>query len=208
MSQRLSIRDLNPLFSIVLYRVGQAITRTICRVMGRWEIRGLENIPADGPVIFASNHRALLDPPLIGSTFQDPPLFYFAKEELFSIPLVGWYIRRVNAFPVRRAEGDVGALKTAMRVLHGGQRLLVFPEGGRRLDPKRQFKARAGVGMIAAKTQVPVVPVGLVNSNQVLRFGKIRVAFGVPIPPPPDDGSVSYQKYADDVMVRIQELCQ
>jgi len=78
---------------------------------------------------------------------------YFAKEELFEIPVVGWYIRRVNAFPVNRNEADVGAVKTAQRILEAGEGLVLFPEGGRRRDPKRQWQAKSGVGLLACTTE-------------------------------------------------------
>jgi len=57
------------------------------------------------------------------------PVHFFAKEELFKIPVLGWYIRRVNAFPVNRGQGDIGAVKTAQRVLEAGEGLVLFPEG-------------------------------------------------------------------------------
>jgi 1-acyl-sn-glycerol-3-phosphate acyltransferase len=202
------IETLNPYYSPNLYRWGQRFCWSFFRTVGRCEVTGLENIPMEKrAIIFAANHRSLIDPPLLGSIIPRP-IFYFAKEELFKIPFVGWYIRRVNSFPVRRSVHDVGALKTSLAVLTAGYPLLLFPEGGRRLDPRMQWKARAGVGMLAAKTGALVIPVGIRNTEHMNRLAKVRVRFGTPIPAPADTGGEVYQHFADQVMSRIQELCQ
>lgn len=202
------IRKLNPHYSRFWYRWGQRVCWLVFRLLWRCEVSGLENIPTDDRAfIFAANHRSLIDPPLIGCIVPRT-IFYFAKEELFSVPFIGWYIRKVNSFPVRRSTHDVGAFKTALEVLTAGYPLLLFPEGGRRLDPRKQWVARAGVGMLSAKTGAAVVPVGLVNTDKLGRFAKIHVRFGPVIPAAIDGDHAVYQDYSDRVMVRIQELCQ
>jgi len=202
------IETLNPYYSPLLYRWGQRMCWSFFRMAARCDVKGLENIPHEKrAIIFAANHRSLIDPPLLGCIIPRP-IFYFAKEELFKIPFIGWYIRRVNSFPVRRSAHDVGAFKTSLAVLSAGYPLLLFPEGGRRLDPQTQWRARAGVGMLAAKTQALVIPVGIVNTEHLSHLAKVRVRFGTPMQPPADTGGNAYQHFADDVMTRIQELCQ
>lgn len=200
------IRELNPVFSRGLYTVGQWICSSVFHGLWRFELKGAERLPPQGTgVILAANHRSLIDPPLVGCDLPYP-LFYFAKAELFEIPVLGWYIRRVNSFPVSRREQDVGAFKTALRVLRAKQALLLFPEGGRRLDPKRQFKAKPGVGMLAGKAQVPVIPVGIIGTDRLGSFPKVKVRFGeIMLPPAPED--TDYQAYSERVMERIKELC-
>ena len=201
-----SYRELNPVYSPFLYRAGQVVQSFVYHLLWRLNVSGVENIPGPGQgAILAANHRSLIDPPLVGCDLAFP-LFYFAKAELFRVPVLGWYIRRVNSFPVSRTDHDIGAFKMALRVLHGNQKLLLFPEGGRRLDPKRQFKSKAGVGMLAGKAQVPVVPVGIIGSDRLDRFARVHVRFGKALPPPaPED--LDYQRYSDRVMEHIKELC-
>jgi 1-acyl-sn-glycerol-3-phosphate acyltransferase len=202
------IEALNPYYNPFLYRWGQRLCWSFFRVAGRCAVTGLERIPKEKrAMIFAANHRSLIDPPLLGCIIPRP-IFYFAKEELFKVPFVGWYIRRVNSFPVRRSLHDVGAFKTSLSVLNAGYPLLLFPEGGRRLDPRTQWKARAGVGMLAIKTGALVIPVGIVNTQNLNHFAKVRVHFGAPMTAPEDTGRDVYQHFADQVMARIQELCQ
>src|SRR5258708_3726147 len=138
----------NPYFSSILYAIGKNVSGSMFDVFWRRKIFGRENIPPRGTaVIFAGNHRSLADPNLIGSAIPYP-VNYFAKEELFSVPLVGWYIRRVNAFPVNRVAHDVGAFKMAQKVLEGGEGLVMFPEGGRRRDPRKQWHVKPGIGLL------------------------------------------------------------
>lgn len=198
---------INPVYSPLIYSVSKNLQSLAFNTLWRRHVTGRENIPPFGtPVIFAANHRSLSDPPNVGSCVPYP-IFFFAKEELFRIPVLGWGIRRVNAFPVRRAEQDMGALKTAFKVLKNGGGLLLFPEGGRRLDPKRQWKAKAGVGMIACKTGAPIIPVGVRNAEGFTSLAPLRVNFGKPILPPANPTPDDYQPLADHVMARIKELC-
>jgi 1-acyl-sn-glycerol-3-phosphate acyltransferase len=204
----MNFRDVNPVYSDVLYGIGKIIQKTAFSVIWRRKVRGLENVPPFGtPVIFAANHRSLTDPGNAGSCLPYP-IFYFAKEELFQVPILGWYIRRVNSFPVRRKEHDIGALKTAVTVLEHGGGLMLFPEGGRRLDPARQWKAKAGVALLACRTGTPVVPVGIKNAEKLLKLARLEVSFGKPLIPPPAAGREDYQKFADEIMNSVKELCQ
>ena len=204
----MNFKDVNPAYSPSIYAVGKFLQGAAFGLLWRRQVRGLENAPPFGtPAIFAANHRSLSDPSMVGSALPYP-IFYFAKEELFRVPVLGWFLRRVNSFPVRRAEHDVKAFKTAIQVLEEGGGLMVFPEGGRRLDPKRQWKAKAGVAMLACKTGACIVPVGIKNSERFTTFGQIAVVFGKPIYPPKDAGRDDYQKIADEVMARIKELSQ
>jgi 1-acyl-sn-glycerol-3-phosphate acyltransferase len=205
----INFKDINPVYSPLLYSVGKHIQATAFRRLWRRTVRGLENVPPFGtPVIFAANHRSLTDPSNVGSALPYP-IFYFAKEELFRVPGLGWYIRRVNSIPVRRGEHDIGAFKTAVHVLEHGGGLMLFPEGGRRLDPARQWKAKAGVGMLACKTGARVIPVGIKNADRLKQFAPLEVIFDKPIfPPPGKDHREDHQRLADEIMVRIKELCQ
>jgi len=198
--------DANPYFNPFLYFIGKMVTKYSFNTIWRRQSFGREHIPPAGtPVIFAANHRSLADPNLVG-TVVPYPIHYFAKEELFRVPLLGWYIRRVNAFPVKRGENDVSAFKTAVRIVKEGDGLLLFPEGGRRLDPARQWKAKAGVGMLACLTGARVVPVGIRHSERFTRLARIQVRFGPAVFPPKHAGREDYQKLSDEVMRRIREL--
>ncbi len=203
----MDFREINPVYSPTLYFLVKELQKLSFNTIWRRRVYGKENIPPFGtPTIFAANHRSLSDPPDVG-TCVPYPIFYFAKEELFQIPVLGWGIRRVNAFPVKRAEHDIGAFKLAIRVLKNGGGLVLFPEGGRRLDPKKQWIARAGVGMLACKTGARVIPVGIKNADRFSKLAPLEVRFGEAIFPPAEPAPEDYQKVADRVIHRIKELC-
>ncbi len=164
-----------------------SIGRIICRpFVDRWfdlKVYGVRNVPRRGGVIIVSNHQSYLDPVLLGVKLPRP-LSYFAKSELFENPALGWLIRSLNAFPVRRGEGDVGAMKEAIRRLHEGHMLNFYPEG-HRTQTGELLPMQAGIGLIVRRAGVPVVPAVIDGSfgawppgAKIFRPHPIRIAFG------------------------------
>ena len=101
----------------------------ILRLLYRIEVKGLENLPRNG-VLLCPNHASDLDPVLIGICLPiNYRLHFMAKEELFQNRLFGCILRALGAFPVNREGADIQAVKTAMKVIHEGENLLIFPEG-------------------------------------------------------------------------------
>ncbi|MDD3923130.1 MAG: lysophospholipid acyltransferase family protein, partial [Endomicrobiaceae bacterium] len=131
----------------------------------RCKSEGQENIPKDTGVIMAPNHMSFFDPPLTGC-FMKQDLYFMGKQELFSVPILGFLIKRTNAFPVKRGMQDVAAFRNVFALLENKKALLMFPEGTRSKDGKLG-KARAGVGMVACNAQVPIVPVKITNTNNM-----------------------------------------
>ncbi len=171
---------------MILYPIGKFLCALVCRLFGRWKVIGRENIPPKGGVILAGNHVSYIDPPALGAG-ATRPVHFMAKQELFRIPVLGFLIRNVGAFPVKRGTADRNALRRAVDLLKSGKIVGMFPEGTRSLDGKLK-PPEAGVGMIALRAQVPVVPVALVNTEKLLaphslffRFCHIKVVYGEPV---------------------------
>jgi 1-acyl-sn-glycerol-3-phosphate acyltransferase len=201
-----STKAANPYYQPLLYFLGKHITGLSFNTIWRRRVLGREHIPPRGTAaIFAANHRSLADPNLVGSAIPYP-VHFFAKEELFHVPLLGWCIRRVNAFPVKRREHDISAFKAAVRILQEGEGLVLFPEGGRRLDPARQWKVKPGLGLLASKTGAQVVPVCVINSDRFTKLSQVTVIFGAPILPPMESSHQAYQAFSDLVMQKIRNL--
>ena len=114
----------------IIYWISHTFSRIFFMTFGRLDLQGTENIPETGAAIFASNHLSNFDPNLVGSCVKRP-IYYFAKEELFRVPILGWWIAQVNAFPVKRLEHDIRAFKKARALLSQGEGVLLFPEGHR-----------------------------------------------------------------------------
>lgn len=146
-------------------------------------------MPRTGGFLVATNHASYLDPPAAGiDATRD--LNYFARKTLFRYTLSRVLIQPLRVIPVDRdGPSDVGALKRVFRMLKSGEGLLVFPEGTRTRDGGLQ-EGRAGVGMLACKAGVPVVPGRIFGSFEAwaadqkpqLR-AEIDVVYGPPIQP-------------------------
>lgn len=151
------------------------------------EVSGKEHVPQQGSFIVASNHVSYLDPPVIGVACPRR-LSFLARSTLFGHPLLGAFLRGIHAIPLRREEGDLGAVRAAVLRLQRGEAVAMFPEGGRQLSG-RLGEAKRGVGLLADAARVPVIPAVVRGTFEALPPGsrwfaraKIRVAFGPPIP--------------------------
>jgi len=128
-----------------------------CRAYFRLALRGTEHIPAEGAVIIAPNHQTYADPPLVTIPVRRP-VYYMAWSRLFDIPVFSRVIRRLRAFPVDIESRDARATREAVRLLQGGEALMMFPEGERTTDGHvRRFKP--GAFRLAVSLGVPVLPV-------------------------------------------------
>lgn len=166
---------------MTFYDGAKAILRPLTKTLFAVTATGDENVPVNGPLIVAANHRSYLDPPLLGSWFPRT-VHYMAKEELFRIPILGTLIRWSNAFPVARGEGDVGSVRRALRILKEGGVVGIFPEGTRNLTG--DVEAKAGAVLLATIARCPIVPVGLSRTNLAwrrLRGSHVAVRIGPPL---------------------------
>jgi 1-acyl-sn-glycerol-3-phosphate acyltransferase len=195
----------------VLYAVLKPVVATIGRVWFRLSVVGTELLPRDGPVLLASNHLSVLDPPLIGCMLSRE-LDYMAKTELFRIPGLGWLIRRLNAHPVDRSGSDSAALRLALRLLGDGRAVLVFPEGTRGAEGQLGT-AHAGAGMLAALSGAPVLPVYIQGTGRALPRGavvprpvRVTVKYGAPIRFTRERGRTRYQEVSEEIMAAIGRL--
>ncbi len=160
----------------MFYIVARIICRIFLTLVGRWKIEGKENMPPGGGVIVASNHVSYLDPVVVGCTF-DRRVSYLAKEELFKTPVLGWIVRQLGAFPVKRGSGDRGAIRESLKLLTEGHAFGIFPEGTRSKTGLLQ-DGKPGAAMLAVKAKVPILPIGLKGTK---KCRKIRVKVGKPM---------------------------
>lgn len=149
------------------------------RIVYRIKVEGVENIPANGPLIIASNHASFWDPPVIGAA-TPRPIYFMAKEQLFRNFLFGWLIKKLHAFPVKRDIFSVPVFRKSLDLLNKGEILLIFPEGTRSKGPFLSSPS-PGVGMLAFLGKVKVVPTLVINTYKSFSFAQMRVRFGKPL---------------------------
>ncbi len=140
----------------VSYRAMRMGAQLLYILYGRGRVYGLRNIPARGPVLLACNHQSFFDPVLVGMPIQRE-VHFMARDSLFRNRYFAGLITHLNAFPVKRATADVGAIKESLRRLRAGAALVAFPEGTRTRDG-RISPLHAGIMAIARRANCPVVP--------------------------------------------------
>ncbi|GAB5558669.1 MAG: lysophospholipid acyltransferase family protein [Synoicihabitans sp.] len=198
-----------------VYGLFHYIFKTAQNMLFRGDVSGVENVPLEGPFLIAGNHASHLDPPAIGG--QVPrQIAFFARKTLWKGGVLSWWMDQAWAIPVDRDGADVSAIKKVLRILKAGRALILFPEGTRSIDGKMQ-KPKSGVGMIACKARVPVVPVRIFDShkawgrNQSMRPGvPVSITFGKPLKledfDDPSAGKARYQIASERIMAAIASL--
>jgi 1-acyl-sn-glycerol-3-phosphate acyltransferase len=178
------------MLTVVFYGLLTSFIRLCVFIWTRREVVGLGNVPRHGPAILASNHLNLADSLLLVSLVPRRIIF-MGKIELWSTPIIGPLYGLYGCIPVRRFEADVAALRRSEKVLRQGHVLAMFPEGTRSPHPGLG-KGHPGTAIIALRTGVPIVPVGVSGTEVVslprsfLHRTRVRIAFGQPFTLPRD----------------------
>jgi 1-acyl-sn-glycerol-3-phosphate acyltransferase len=196
-----------------IYRVCHFICCVVGKLAFRFKVYGQENLIESGAAILASNHQSYLDPPCIGMACRED-IYYLTRNTLYERPFIGPLLKKLNTVPVDRDRGDVSSVKTVIHLLQAGHRVIIFPEGTRSSDGKLQ-PARAGLGLVIAKTLAPVVPIRIFGSFEALprtgglKFRPVSLVVGHPIKFIAEDvqgGRHAYQALSNRVMEKIAAL--
>ena len=185
------------------FLIAGAVVKPLMRVWFRIRVEGGEHVPGEGPVVLASNHRSNMDPVLLASALHRPVAF-MAKAELFVGPL-GWIMRWIGQFPVRRGGIDREALRRTDAVLARGSMLGLFPEGTR---GDGGFAAvHPGLAYIVVRQRCPVLPVVIFGTERVRRrFGwlpfasPVRIVIGPAIDLPQSTSDRAGRRAASEVL--------
>jgi 1-acyl-sn-glycerol-3-phosphate acyltransferase len=166
-----------------LYRLVGSLSIPVVKGMYRLRVRGLEHLP-EGGFVLAANHTSNFDPWPLGTPFlPERQLRFMAKAELFN-PVLAPLLRAGGAFKVRRGEGDLEAMRTAVELVREGEIVVMFPEGTRQkkgLRKKHKARPHTGAARIALAAGVPLVPAAITGTDRLSRFGPLRVTYGEPI---------------------------
>ena len=171
--------------SYMLYYIICRFLKLFIIIMGGFKIVSLKNVPRKGGLILAPNHVSYLDPPAVGAG-TPRHVHFMAKKELFQPRLLGSVLRAVGSFPVSRGTADRKAIKRAIDLLEQGQVVCMFPEGTRSEDGKLG-NAEVGVGLVALKSKVPVVPIAVIGTDTVLPVHgglsrhPVKIVYGKPL---------------------------
>ena len=157
----------------MLYLFLKAFGNVILKLFFKVNIYNNIEIPKHGPLIIAINHKSPMDPPLIGTVFPRV-VHFFAAEELFSIPIVGWVIKKLGVIPVNRRQKDFRSLKRAIELLREGEIVAIFPQGGiPPYDSKERYKIKPGVAYLALKAKAPILCVCISGTEFIIPRGSM-----------------------------------
>lgn len=167
---------------------------------------GRENIPEGGAII-CPNHTSASDPFFVVFAFQRRHVMRaMAKKEVMGVPFVGWILGKAGVFGVDRGAADISAVKTALRFLKEGRKLLMFPEGTR-VGEGESVEAKTGAAMFAVRTGVPILPVYIPAKKRWFR--PTTVVIGKPFVPQVESRkgtSEEFHAIAADLMERVRAL--
>ena len=183
-------QEREPFISLALYHLFKwSVVSPVLHSYLRGRIYGAKKVPKRGPLVIVANHASNFDPPLL-SNCVGRPVSFMAKESLFQVPLLAPAIRAYGAYPVKRGSADRSALREALRQLEQGWAVGIFLQGVRTPDG-RIPAAKLGAALIAAKAQVPLLPVSLWGTEKILQKGSalpksaaVTVRIGEAIAPP------------------------
>ena len=162
----------------VIYSIVVFLSYIIVKLVFFMRFEGRENIPKDKNVILMGNHQCLLDPVTLALCARDREIHFMGKKELWNNKVLGWVFTKVHGFPVDRGNMDMGAIRTAMNVLKGGETLGIFPEGTRS-KTGHMLPLLSGASMLALRSGCEVIPVYI--DGRYKPFHRITVRVGTAV---------------------------
>ncbi len=197
-----------------VYRFCHSLTKNLARVALNFRVIHPERLIEQGPALICSNHVSFFDPPLVSICFHRE-IHFLARHTLYSNPPARWIFPRLNVTPIDQDRASMAGLKTAIRILKEGNRVLIFPEGSRS-PTGALLPAAGGAGLVVAKSRAPVVPIRLFGAYEALPFGaalpKLTTAtavIGEPLHFSENDYPATregYQAISDTIMAAISRL--
>jgi 1-acyl-sn-glycerol-3-phosphate acyltransferase len=198
--------------------VVKGVLTPVLGVCFRVKVEGRENIPRRGPVIIACNHRSFLDSIFLPLVLRRR-ITFVAKAEYFDDPKTAWFFRGLGQIPIRREGGSASerALSSATEVLESGGVFAIYPEGTRTRDGFLH-RGHTGVARLSLRTGTPIVPVGLIGTDEVQPVDKrmpnlfrtVTVRFGEALDPARysdmDQEHLALRELTDEVMYEIGQL--
>jgi 1-acyl-sn-glycerol-3-phosphate acyltransferase len=198
----------------MIYAITCFFLRILFRVLFKFKIYGLENMPVNSSFIITPNHVSHLDPIAAGA-FVPKKLNYIAKKELFKNRFFGWYFKHLRIIPIDRGGSPYGGMKQIIKKIRRGRPIVIFPEGTRG-EGDSFLEPEAGAAYLALKFNLPIVPAYIKGTDKALPKGAhwitlspVRVYYGEPktyaMPPGAQKDDV-YKKVSREIMAEIKRL--
>jgi len=193
------------------YRFSRFILLIFLKLFFDFKVEGKDNLPKKGGFILACNHVSYLDPVVLGAGCVRS-VHFMARDTLFNNKFLAFWMNAVGVIPVKRNSVDFSVLKKSLRIAQDGEGLAIFPEGTRRTIDKAFIHPEPGVGFLADKANVPVIPAFVRGTyealpkgvNKKINFGReILIRFGKEIH---IERGKPYQEISNMIMAGIKQL--
>ncbi len=165
----------------IQHQISRVWSRMLLKVSGvKMKVQGLEKIDPDATYVFVANHRSFMDIPVL-LAYLPLQFRFLAKKGLFLIPFLGTHLRRAGHLPVIKdnPRASLKSMTDAARILREhGMSVMLFPEGGRSKDGILQDFIE-GAAYIAVKAGVPVIPLAMTGTREVLPMGSLQIMSGI-----------------------------
>ncbi len=170
--------------SMKLYNGATKVLSVFVRALFRVKVIGAENensVELKSAIVCA-NHISNWDPVILACVTKNPVSF-MGKAELFKIPVLGFILKAVGAFPIKRGTGDIAAIKTTLGLLKEGHNICLFPQGKRCLgENPADTSVKSGIGLFIGHSKSYVLPVGIYTKDYKIKlFRRVYVVIGKPI---------------------------
>ncbi len=197
----------------VAYKFSRGLARVCFSTFGRWEVEGREAVPPRGRLLVVANHQSNADPPVVAAALPRQASFV-GKSTLFHNPVASAVLKSWGVHPLDRNSRDAQGPLWIIHTLEREQAVAIFPEGTR--SPRGLRKASHGAAYMALKTHTPILPVGIIGTENVTAmwrilfpFCRIRVVIGQPFSLPSIEGKPSdavLDSLTEMIMLRIAAL--
>jgi 1-acyl-sn-glycerol-3-phosphate acyltransferase len=184
------------------------------RLAFRVRVEGTDHVPSTGAAILAPSHRSMMDIPFLAIVTRRR-IRFMGKRSVFEIPVLGALFSQLGGFPVARDGSDHAAVRASLSMLGDGELLAVYPEGTRQHGGRIQ-PLQPGAAYLALRAGVPIVPIGIAGSEEILRghgrrlpsFRRAAIAVGSPLLPPPREGRAVPRAAVDALTDRLHGALQ
>ncbi|MDY4129259.1 MAG: lysophospholipid acyltransferase family protein [Peptostreptococcus porci] len=160
------------------YKFVVGVLSFLSKILYRVEIIGEGNIPSEGNLIIIANHKHFLDPVFMLVAVKNRKIIPVAKQELFSVPILKFFMKKVGAIPVNRDNPSISTFRAVLSEIKSGNVLGIFPEGTR-ADTYDFLTPKSGTTMFSIKTKSDIVPMSIISTFKL--FSKVKVVIGEPI---------------------------
>lgn len=151
-----------------IYSFVRGVAKVLFHTVLPVRMKGQENLKLDAPYIFIGNHKSWIDPICMLYAVKKEQIIFLAKKELFSVPVLGKILYKIGMIPVDRNHSDMKAIRSCLTSLKNGEILGIFPEGTRHKSGSME-EIEGGIGLIALRSKVPVVPIYIPHPLRLFR---------------------------------------